>query len=97
MSKDIEKLIRKKIETTMIGCLARFEESFGHLWGQDKDHLSQGEEQFSAIWEQVRESILDHGNTQIRKAMGELRGESTGKVKYSYYYKFDTRRRDNEN
>jgi len=97
MSKDIEKLIRKKIETTMIGCLARFEESFGYLWGQDKDHLSQSEEEFSAIWEQVRESILDHGNTQIRKAMGELRGESTGKVKYSYYYKFDTRRRDNEN
>jgi hypothetical protein len=97
MSNNTEKLIRKKIETTMIGCLARFEEAFGYLWGQDKEQLSEQEERFSAIWEQVRESILDHGNNQIRKAMGELKGDGSGKVKYSYYYKFDTRRKDNEN
>lgn len=97
MSKNTEKIIRKKIETTMIGCLARFEAAFGYLWGQDKEILSKEEEKFSNVWEQVRESILDHGNNQIRKAMTELQGDRSGKVKYSYYYKFDTRRRDNEN
>ena len=34
---DVEQLIRKRIQTTMIGALARFEENFGHLWGHFKD------------------------------------------------------------
>jgi hypothetical protein len=97
MSKDIEKILKKKIETTMIGCLARFEESFGYLWGQNKEKLSDKELEFLELWERVRESILDHGNSQIRKAISELRPDSIGKVKYSYYYKFDTRRKNNEN
>jgi hypothetical protein len=74
MSQNIEKIMRKKIETTMIGCLARFEEAFGYLWGQDKEQLTKEEEKFSDIWEQVRESILDHGNHQI-----QIRVEPTGK------------------
>ena len=97
MSQNIEKIMRKKIETTMIGCLARFEEAFGYLWGQDKEQLTKEEEKFLDTWEQVRESILDHGNHQIRKALGELKGDNTCKVKYSYHYTFDTRRKDNEN
>lgn len=97
MSKNLEKLLRKKIETTMIGCLARFEERFGFLWGQNSDELSKQQEQFLSLWEDVRESILDHGNSQIRKALSELKGEGSGQIKYSYYYKFNTRRNNNEN
>ena len=97
MNKNIDKIIRKKIETTMIGSLARFEEAFGHLWGHNKEHISQEEERFLYIWEQVRESILDHGNTQIRKAISELKGLNSSHVKYSYYYKFNTRSQNDEN
>jgi hypothetical protein len=81
----------------MIGCLARFEERFGFLWGQNSDELSKQQEEFLGLWEDVRESILDHGNSQIRKALSELKGEGSGQIKYSYYYKFNTRRNNNEN
>lgn len=97
MNKNIDKLLRKKIETTMIGCLARFEESFGFLWGQNSENLSKQQEEFLNLWENVRESILDHGNSQIRKALSELKGNGPSNVKYSYYYKFNTRRNNDEN
>lgn len=90
-SKNIEYLIRKKIETTMIGALARFEENFGDLWGHNRDNLSQEQLRNQMIWDKVRNEILDHGNNQIRKAISELRGQNNfDKVKYSYYYKFNT-------
>ena len=80
-------IIRKKIETTMIGALARFEEGFGRLWGHGSDKkLSQDEIRNKIIWDNVRESILDHGNLQIRKALSELKGSKVDKLKYSYYY-----------
>lgn len=90
-SKNIEYLIRKKIETTMIGALARFEENFGDLWGHDTKNISQEQLRNQIIWDKVRNEILDHGNNQIRKAIAELRGQNNfDKVKYSYYYKFNT-------
>lgn len=89
--KNIEYIIRKKIETTMIGALARFEENFGELWGHDKDNLSQEQLRNEIIWEKTRNEILDHGNSQIRKAISELKGHNNfDKVRYSYYYKFNT-------
>ena len=36
-NKEVSTLMKKKIQTTMIGALARFEENFGHLWGHFKD------------------------------------------------------------
>ena len=31
---NIEHILRKKIETTMIGALARFEDGFGDIWAR---------------------------------------------------------------
>lgn len=88
--KQIEQTIRKKIETTMIGALARFEEGFGRLWGHENENkLSQDELRNRIVWDNVRESILDHGNNQIRKAISEIKNNQLDKVKYSYYYKFN--------
>jgi len=88
--KHVEYTIKKKIETTMIGALARFEEGFGRLWGHDSDEpLSQDQIRNKMVWDNVRESILDHGNSQIRKALSEIKNNKLDKVKYSYYYKFN--------
>ena len=91
-AKDLEHLIRKKIQTTMIGAIARFEDGFGDLWGHNTDNHSQEQIRNEIIWEDVRNQILDHGNTQIRKCISELKGHrNVDNVKYSYYYKFNNK------
>lgn len=90
-NKNIEHILRKKIETTMIGALARFEDGFGDLWGYNTDNPSQEQIRNRVIWDRVRNEILDHGNNQLRKAIGELKGNRDDKIKYSYYYKFNTK------
>lgn len=66
--------IQKKIKTTMIGALATFESTFGHLWGHNKDveSLTAEEKQLREMWEQARTTVLDKGNNQARMAMSEI-------------------------
>lgn len=94
-NKKIEDSIKKRILTTMIGALARFEDNFGYLWGIDSDSPTSQQLEIEAKWEKVRTEILDHGNSQIRNAINDLRSkEPIDKVKYSYYYKINQRRND---
>jgi hypothetical protein len=65
--------VNKRFQTTIIGTLARFEETFGYLWGHDSDRdLNEKEQKFLEMWEYVRTSILNHGNNQMRYAMDDL-------------------------
>ena len=84
----IEKDIKKRILTATIGAIARFENHFGYLWGQDSDNPTPEQLQNEIIWEKARTEILDYGNDQIRAAISDLRSNGNiDKVKYSYYYK----------
>lgn len=65
--------INKRFQTTIIGSLARFEDSFGYLWGHNSNkELTDKQEQFAEMWEYVRTSILNHGNTQMREAIDSI-------------------------
>jgi len=88
---NIEYILRKKIETTMIGALARFEDGFGDVWGYNTENPTQEQIRNRIIWDKIRNEILDHGNNQLRKGISELRGYKDDKVKYSYYYKFNNK------
>ena len=72
--KILKRFIKKRIETTMIGALAAFEEVFGDIWGYDKDYedLTTKEKNFDENWEYVRTRILDLGNLQLKQALDEL-------------------------
>jgi hypothetical protein len=68
---NIERLlsnIETRIKTTMIGSLARFEESFDHLWEEDTEKAAM----YYNLWEQTRNNILNNGNNQLRAAIDEL-------------------------
>ncbi len=67
-------ILEKKFQTTMIGALAKFEESFGEMWGHglDYDELNSIEKKYSQIWEMVRTEILNNGNAQFRATLNEL-------------------------
>jgi hypothetical protein len=77
--------IEKKFQTTMIGALARFEDSFGYLW--ENDHKDR--ERFENTWEDTRNNILNNGNKQLRLALNEISDFfQSNRVKNKYHYKF---------
>lgn len=78
-------LLTKRFQTTMIGALFEFEKHFGHLWGQNKyddELLTDQEEHYRIIWEDVRNQILNNGNHQLRKCLVDM--DSSIKYKYKF-------------
>lgn len=76
---------QKKIQTTMIGALAKMEQNFGYLWGHFKDGpLTTEEEKFAELWDFTRNQILNQGNNQMRKLTEEY--NDLFKIKYSYNF-----------
>lgn len=71
--KSIIHQISKRFETTIIGSLARIEDSFGYLWGIDSDkELTTKQKEFEELWHLTRTAILNHGNKQMREAIDEI-------------------------
>lgn len=71
--KGIINQVTKRFQTTIIGSLARFEDTFGYLWGHNSDkELTDKQQEFLDMWDHVRTSILNHGNNQMRDAIDEI-------------------------
>jgi len=68
----LSKILRKKVETTMIGALSSIEEHFAFLWTATDGALSQEQQIMYDIFQKVRSEILDKGNTQARNIDAEL-------------------------
>lgn len=66
--------IKKKFDTTIIGSIAAFENTFGYLWGHGKqyDDLTEQEQEFRDMWNETRAKILDNGNFNLRTAQSEI-------------------------
>ena len=84
-SKDrLSKIMRKKIETTMIGALSTIEDRFGFLWGKDQEEpLTDEQEIMRELYNSVRSEILDRGNNQARNIDAELGQYEVEWKKYS--------------
>jgi len=82
-------ILTKRFQTTMIGSLFEFEQSFGYLWGLDKDdsELTEQQRKFRELWEDTRNEILNNGNNQLRKCLSDLEKTQTNNIKYSYNFK----------
>lgn len=64
----LSSILKKKIQTTMIGSISSIEEHFGFLWdGDTEDH-----KKMSEIFQKIRSEILDKGNHQARNIDIEL-------------------------
>jgi hypothetical protein len=87
----ITQLASKRLETTMIGALSKFENVFGYLWGQHKSHdepLTDKEMHFDNMWQDVRNNILNHGNQQIRALQNDINKALSDRPQTKYNYKF---------
>lgn len=82
-SKDrLSKILKKKVETTMIGALSSMEEHFGFLWN-NKGELTPEQQMMYDLYQRVRSEILDKGNTQARNIDAELNQYEVKWLKYS--------------
>jgi len=70
----LQKILEKKLTTSFIGALARFEALFGSLWGHGKDEseLTENELAWRDLWVEARTEVLNNGNNQIRAIQQEL-------------------------
>ena len=72
-SKDrLSKILKKKIQTTMIGALSAIEENFGFLWNSQDGKLTKEQEMMKTLYNKLRSEILDKGNNQARNVDAEL-------------------------
>lgn len=64
----------KKITTTLIASLAKFEEHFGSLWGHGLQawECTPAQLEERIVWATCREEILDRGNAQMRALDKEI-------------------------
>jgi hypothetical protein len=80
------KIIKTKCTTIFIGDLSQIEQNLGFLWGYGKNEseLTEEELQMRAIWEKIRNAILNNGNNQIRALENELNQYSVNWNRYKY-------------
>lgn len=88
---DLNTLITKRFQTTMIGSLHQFEKYFGYLWGidLDEDELTDKQLDLRDRWEIARNQILNNGNNQLRQMLNDINQNHL--VQTQYHYKFYTK------
>tara|TARA_Y100000389_G_C17243532_1_gene404388 strand:+ start:106 stop:465 length:360 start_codon:yes stop_codon:yes gene_type:complete len=78
----LSKILKKKVQTTMIGALSSIEENFGFLWDSEGD-LSEQQQLMYDLYQKLRSEILDKGNTQARNVDAELSQYDIKWLRYS--------------
>lgn len=83
-SKDrLSKILKKKVETTMIGALSSIENHFGFLWEVDRDEEPTAEKKLMyELYQKVREEVLNKGNAQARNIDAELSQYNVNWLRY---------------
>lgn len=83
-SKDrLSKILKKKVETTMIGALSSIENHFGFLWEVDIDEVPTAEKKLMyELYQKIREEVLNKGNSQARNIDAELSQYNVNWLKY---------------
>ena len=80
----LSKIVKKKIQTTMIGALSSIEEHLGFLWShRDNESLTEDQVYMKDLYQKIRSEILDKGNTQARNVDAELSQYDVKWLKYT--------------
>lgn len=85
MKARLKKIAEKKFMTTTIFPLSQFEIAFGHLWGHGKktEDRSHEEKVNFEKWQEVRDNILNNGNSQKRAMINEIDNHEIEWKRYS--------------
>lgn len=78
----LAKILKKKVETTMIGALSSVEQNFGYLWNNGEKMTAEQEKLYD-LYQKIRSEILDKGNSQSRNIDVELSQYDIKWLRYS--------------
>ena len=78
----LSKILKKKVETTMIGALSSVEQNFGYLWNNGQQMTAEQERLYD-LYQKIRSEILDRGNSQSRNIDVELSQYEVKWLRYS--------------
>jgi len=78
----LSKILKKKVQTTMIGALSSIEEHFSFLWSTEKSEMTPEQKIMYDTFQKVRSEILDKGNTQARNIDAELAQDDVKWLRY---------------
>ena len=77
-----------RMKTCFIFAIAEFEKLFGHLWDETKEDAEvEGPEFYKKLFLELRKSVLDNGNNQIRAFQKDMENYKVDQVKH--YYRFE--------
>lgn len=79
----LSKILKKKVETTMIGALSSIEDHFSFLWAAEGENFTPEQKLMHDLFQKVRSEILDKGNTQSRNIDAELSQYEVKWLRYS--------------
>jgi transcription termination factor Rho len=79
----LSKILKKKVETTMVGALSSIEDHFSFLWTSEGNELTPEQKIMFDTFQRVRSEILDKGNTQARNIDAELNQYDVKWLRYS--------------
>lgn len=70
----LKNITNKKFRTCFISPLSEFELAFGEIWGHglSEEELTSEQKVNRQKWEQIRQNILNKGNTQRRALLQEI-------------------------
>jgi len=93
----LSKILKKKVETTMIGALSSLEEHFSFLWDTGDGPMTPEEKIMYDAFQKVRSEILDKGNTQSRNVDAELAQYDVKWLRYQTVLPVKTKEESKEN
>tara|TARA_R100000008_G_C3536355_1_gene142230 strand:- start:25 stop:399 length:375 start_codon:yes stop_codon:yes gene_type:complete len=79
----LSKILRKKVETTMIGAISSIEDHFSFLWTANGSEMTEENKFMYDLFQKVRSEILDKGNAQARNIDAELNQYEVEWMRYS--------------
>ena len=79
----LSKILRKKVETTMIGAISSIEDHFAFLWTSQDSEMTEEKKFMYEVFQKVRSEILDKGNSQARNIDAELNQYEVKWMRYS--------------
>ena len=82
----LSKILKKKVETTMIGALSSIEEHFSFLWTPTQGEMTPEQQIMFDTIQKVRSEILDKGNISYKETCYTKKGIILRKIYKETFY-----------